>query len=399
MDAGSIEAVSPQLPRSRDVTGDAEQVPDEARAAAADALREAFTRLQPQGSDSWNFLGAFTHLIELSELLHPVSSAAPDPSLAADDATPQTADLTPDMADRMSDKADQIDPDEAGPTRRAITPDRIRRFMDRGVEIEVAKAEIRQTKADLEHTSAVLARTTAELGHDKAELVQTRAELGQAVAHIVEAFRFLSARVETLEARIAAEDRPIDGVAGLAPARELGRWAEPIAAHVVDRTPGGDILHADCGDGALVAAIEAAGAPAQGVEPRGNVALHALEHGCRVSICEALDHLSTRASRSLGGIVLSGVVDRLSVAGVVPLLAHCRRTLAAGAPLVVMAEPRGTGPTSASPVSEIVPGAPLLASTWEMLLERTGFAGVVPLSAPAAASGDTRLVVVAAAPS
>jgi hypothetical protein len=369
-------------------------------------LREAFTRLEPQGSDAWNFLGAFTHLADLSLLYQPGSSAAPDSSPAAGDVSPaagdaptDTADMTPATADRTPATADRIEPDDTGPRGRRITPDRVRRFMDRGVEIEVAKAELRQTKADLEHTTAVLARTTAELGHAKAELVQTRAELGQAVGHVVEAFRFLSARVETLEARIDAEDRPIDGVAWLAPARQLGDWVEPIAAHVVERTPGGDIVHADCGDGALVTAIHAAGVRSQGVEPRGDVAVDALEHGCRVTICEVLEHLSFRASNSLGGIVLSGVVDRLPVAGVVPLLAQCRRTLAAGAPLVVVAEPRGTEPTWTPPVSEILKGRPLLVETWEMLLERTGFAAVNLLSAPAAASGDSRLVLVAAAPS
>ena len=43
------------------------------------------------------------------------------------------------------------------------------------------------------------------------------------MGHVVEAFRFLSARVETLEARLAAQDRPVDGAAWLVPARELGR--------------------------------------------------------------------------------------------------------------------------------------------------------------------------------
>ena len=34
----------------------------EDQARAAEALRGAFTRLAPQGSDAWNFLAAFTHL-------------------------------------------------------------------------------------------------------------------------------------------------------------------------------------------------------------------------------------------------------------------------------------------------------------------------------------------------
>jgi hypothetical protein len=270
--------------------------------------------------------------------------------------------------------------------------------MQRGVEIELAKADLRQTKAELSQTKADLAQSKAELAQSTAELGQTRAELEQAVAHVVEAFRFLSARVETLEARIAAQDHPIEGAAWLAPARELGVLVEPITAHVVGRTPGGDIVHADCGDGTLIAAIEAAGVPAQGVEPRGDVALHALEQGRRVAICDALEHLSLRTSRSLGGIVLSGVVDRLPVARVVPLLTECLRTLAVGAPLVVVAEPRGTEQTWEPPASEILSGRPLQVATWEMLLERAGFAAVDQLAAPAAVERDSRLVVAGAAP-
>ena len=53
------------------------------------------------------------------------------------------------------------------------------------------------------------------------------------MGHVVEAFRFLSARVETLEARLAAQDRPVDGAAWLVPARALGALAGPVAAHVL----------------------------------------------------------------------------------------------------------------------------------------------------------------------
>ena len=35
-----------------------------------------------------------------------------------------------------------------------------------------------------------------------------KTDLEEAMGHVVEAFRFLSARVETLEARLAAQDRP-----------------------------------------------------------------------------------------------------------------------------------------------------------------------------------------------
>ena len=166
------------------------------------------------------------------------------------------------------------------------------------------------------------------------------------MGQVVEAFRFLSARVQTLEARLAVEDQPVDGPAWLVPARELGPWAGPVAAHVLAATPGGELVHADCGEGALLDAFAGRGAVAHGVEPRGAVALRALERGCSVTIAEASEYLSGRPDDTLGGIVLSGMVDRLPLHELLPLLDQCRRTLARDAPLVVLSEAPGGGRTT-----------------------------------------------------
>src|ERR1700691_5558316 len=63
--------------------GDAETTGPADEARAAEALHEAFTRLSPQGSDSWNFLAAFTHLGDRYGPYHPGASALSD-ALAAD---------------------------------------------------------------------------------------------------------------------------------------------------------------------------------------------------------------------------------------------------------------------------------------------------------------------------
>ena len=217
------------------------------------------------------------------------------------------------------------------------------------------------------------------------------------MGHVVEAFRFLSGRVATLEARLAAQDRPVEGAAWLVPARELGPWVGPVAAHMLARTPGGDIVHADCGEGALLGALAGRGASAHGVEPRGAVALRALEGGCSVTICEASEYLAGREAGSLGGIVLSGVVDRLPLHALLPLLAQCRRTLAHGAALVVVSELVGAGDTREPPALDLIDGRPLHAATWELLLERSGFVEVAPLNA--AEVQDHRFALTAATPS
>ena len=326
---------------------DANQAADEGRSApggiptdadqarAAEALRQAFARLAPQGSDAWNFLAAFTHLGDRYGPYHPGASAL----------------------------SDALETERQGGARRPRRLDRLRGGRDRA------------------------GRATGD----------EQTELAEAMGHVVEAFRFLSARVATLEARLAAQDRPVDGAAWLVPARDLGPWLGPVAAHVLARTPGGDIVHADCGEGSLLHALAGRGATAQGVEPRGAVALRALEGGRSVTICEMADYLVGRQADSLGGIVLNGVVDRLPLHGLLPLLAQCNRTLAHGAPLVVVSEMSGSADTREPPARDLVDGRPLHAATWELLLERSGFAEVAPLDG--AAVQDHRVALTAITPS
>jgi hypothetical protein len=304
---------------------------DQARAAAA--LHEAFARLAPQGSDAWNFLAAFTHLGDRYGPYHPGASAL----------------------------SDALGPRDRADGRRTGALDRLRPRRERS--------------------------TRAPDGE--------KTELEEAMGHVVEAFRFLSARVDTLEARLAAQDRPVDGAAWLVPARNLGALAGPVAAHVLARTPGGEILHADCGDGDLLHALTERGAPAHGVEPRGAVALRALEQGYSVTIAEASEHAASRPDGSTGGVVLSGVVDRLPLHALLPLLTQCRRVLARGAPLVVISEPAAA--SRDAPASDLVDGRPLHEATWELVLGRAGFVEIAPL--PDGTGQDRRIALSASAPS
>ena len=300
---------------------------------AADALRAAFTRLAPQGSDAWNFLAAFTHLGDRYGPYQPGAS------------TLSGARHGPDVAPHQG-RTGRLGWLRAGRERRAKTP------------LEAP-------------------------------------ELEEAMGHVVEAFRFLSARVATLEERLAYEDRPVDGAAWLVPARELGGWVKPIASYLLEHSPGGSIVHADCGEGALLHALADGGAEALGVEPRGGVALRALEGGCAVTIGEASGRFASWASGSLGGVVLSGVVDRLPLHAMLPLLAQCRRTMALGAPLVVVLESPLTV-KQREPAARDVAWRPLHRETWELVLVRSGFVDIAPVFGTGEADG--RLALSAATP-
>jgi hypothetical protein len=321
-------------PRETRADGVTADVTDENRARAAQALHDAFARLAPQGSDEWNFSAAFTHLGDRYGPYHPGASALNDA-----------------LASRTS------------------------------------ASGARQGRLDRLRGGRGRSGRAGDADED---------ELRDAMGMVVEAFRFLSARVATLEARLGAEDRPVEGAAWLAPARELGGWVDPVAAHVLARSPGGEVLHADCGEGALLRALAAGGAVTHGVEPRGAVALRALEQGSDVTIAEVSEYLSGRPSASLGGVVLNGVVDRLPLHALVPLLAQCRGTLAHRAPFVVVSEPAALAGLHEAPAEDLLDGRSLHAETWEMLLERAGFVDVAHLTA--GGGQDRRFALAAAAP-
>jgi hypothetical protein len=225
-----------------------------------------------------------------------------------------------------------------------------------------------------------------------------RGELEEAMAQVVEAFRFLSARVQTLEERLARQDRPVEGAAWLAPAADLDDLVQPVAAHVRQTTPGGLVVHGDCGSGALLDALSAAGIEAEGVEPRGAVALGALERGCSVAIRELAEDLAGRPDGALGGLVFSGVVDRMPLHSLLALLTHSRRVLALGAPLVVVLSDAGMAERHWDGASlDLLEGRPLRTDTWTALLDRAGFVDVGPL--PSTRDRQRRTVLVACAPS
>jgi hypothetical protein len=300
------------------------------RARAAAALHAAFDRLQPQGSDAWNFLGAFTHL------------------------------------------GDRYGPYQPG------------------------ASALSKTLGDGDRASTNSGGRMGRLRRRGAESGERSSEVDEAMLWVVEAFRFLSGRVRSLEDRLDREDRPVDGSAWLVPAEELGDLVEPIASHLIAHTPGGPIVHADCGTGVLLRTLSEQGIAAVGVEPRGSVALGALEQGNDVSINEVLSDLAARPDALVGGLVLQGVVDRLPLHALLALLAQARRVLALGAPLIVVTtDPAAVGEAWPAPAVDLVAGRPLHRDTWRLLLERAGFVESASLEAGAS---DPRTVLTAFSP-
>lgn len=190
----------------------------------------------------------------------------------------------------------------------------------------------------------------------------------------VRAMRSLGERLEMAEERLAELTPDPDDAADRPPiAPDLAAWL-PLCLEALPRR--GRVLHTECGDGALLRALVDAGVDGYGVEPRGPLVDRAAAAGLEAWPDEPVAHLASVADGYLAGLVLSGCVDRLSLARQRKLVDLAASRLAPGAPLVLVATPPQAW-ASAAPALEVdlAPGRPLQAATWAHLLGRAGFVG------------------------
>jgi hypothetical protein len=291
------------------------------------ALHKAFERLQPQSTDHWNFADAFLRLDTLIERAKADGPGDPDPEPSSG------------LVRRAADRA---------------LVDRLQPMVERAARLAADEALI---------------------------------DVGAALDAIRDALRFLAARVENLEDVARRRARPIDGLAWLVDPVPLEPWVEATVAYLsAARLPGASILHGECGDGALAGALVRSGYSVVGVEPRGALAWEAATAGVSIEVSSVAEALGSTPSRSLGALVLSGVVDRSTVEENVGLLELVADRLTEGGSLVIIAEGTGSWPTRWSPAAQdLVAGRPLSPEAWEVLLRRHG---LVDLDVLAPSRGD-----------
>lgn len=184
---------------------------------------------------------------------------------------------------------------------------------------------------------------------------------------ITRAVRLLAERVDLLE-----QASPVVTESQAAP------WAEDLSAWtalVVEKTQGvpGRVVHAEAGDGALLTALSAAGVDAYGVDPFERPELVNLE----VRDDEVLVHLRALPEGVLGGVVLSGCVDRLPVGAQVQLADLAVAKVAPGGVVVVISrDPRSWEGDDPNRLVDLAPGRPLRSETWSHLLDERGMEDV-----------------------
>ena len=208
-----------------------------------------------------------------------------------------------------------------------------------------------------------------------------------ALGRLSDAFDAQADRVDALADRVDALVEELEAARPPSPAvppRGPGAvgWQSPLerAPELVGvacarlRAAAGRVLHADCGSGAVVAALLAAGIDAYGTDPSGVLVEEPQRPGLDLVQAEAVGHLRSLAPAELGGVLLSGFVDRLSPGEARRLAFLLGTHLAPGMPVVLTGTEPATWQREASPVQrDLAPGRPLHPETWCHLLGEYGF--------------------------
>lgn len=149
------------------------------------------------------------------------------------------------------------------------------------------------------------------------------------------------------------------------------------------RAPEGRVLHAECGDGSLIDALADADIDVYGIDPGSAAADRAAEKGLDVRRDDVLGHLGSVGDERLAGLVLSGCVDRMTVAERRRLLGLGELKLAPGGTIALLVTSPWTWQGAVGPVvADLAPGRPWHAETWAYLLSQLGFTDVGTFGGP-----------------
>ena len=229
----------------------------------------------------------------------------------------------------------------------------------------------RQAKRALAKAIGWQARYVAQQATEYARSV-TRAlqVLGQRIDVLDEQMRELQDQVEGASAASAAQllrHRQLADVASFA----------PVVVERLDRSARKRVLHAECGDGALLAALSAQGVDGYGIEPDEAAVAAAAGRELDVRVDDALNHLRVVPAGGVSAVVLSGCTERLPVARKVELLDLAVKAVSGGGLVAVLSTtPDAWGRARSQVEADLSPGRPLTPSTWQALLEERGLSAI-----------------------
>ncbi|HWD56571.1 MAG TPA: methyltransferase domain-containing protein [Acidimicrobiales bacterium] len=198
-------------------------------------------------------------------------------------------------------------------------------------------------------------------------------QMSQSVAAVSRALHIVDDRLGDLQRQVEAQRVPpaevveLDGQHGAE-----AWWVEPTVA-AMTKAPG-RVLHAACGDGWLVRLIGTAGGDAYGVDPRSHLAELGTLGALDLRFENLFEHLRAVAHASLGGVVLSGIVDAMGAGERTRLLAALASRLAPDGTLVIHSATRHAWEgDDAPPAADLAPGRPLRPASWRTVLREHGY--------------------------
>jgi hypothetical protein len=164
-------------------------------------------------------------------------------------------------------------------------------------------------------------------------------------------------------------------------------FADALVARLRAGAGGRRVLHAECGDGALLAALHASGVDAYGVDPGSQAADLAVRSSLDVRRDDVIGHLRAVAPGALGGVVLAGAVDRTTVAHRRRMVDLAVAAVAPGGVVAVVATHPDAWESRVGPVAaDLASGRPWHAETWAAVLTQAGLADATVLT-PAGQDG------------
>jgi O-antigen chain-terminating methyltransferase len=135
-----------------------------------------------------------------------------------------------------------------------------------------------------------------------------------------------------------------------------------------------DVLDIGCGRGEMLAALQAAGIAARGIDVSGAMVSAARGRGVAATEADALAYVSALPPGSLGGVVATQVVEHLEPAYLIELVAAIARALRPGSPVVVETiNPACWLAFFSSYVRDLTHVRPVHPDTMQYLLRAAGF--------------------------
>lgn len=205
-------------------------------------------------------------------------------------------------------------------------------------------------------------------------------QVSRFAAAVSRSLHLIDERLEAMSRELQAQEVPPAGVVAVDWAHRPDAWWVEGAVTALSGAPG-RVLHAAAGDGWLVRVLTGRGVDAYGVDPRPGPVARAELDGTDLREEGVLEHLRAVSPSSLGGVVLTGVVDGMTNGERRQLLEMLADRLAPDGVLVVHSlSPAAWDSDEVPPEADLASGRPLRARAWSTFLPLAGFEAAVSAS-------------------